>query len=93
MEKYDEGKLFRNTRGDAWTKYSLCNRMYRLSEYTGVKMTAYDLRHGYITRKIKEGVNHMVIAPAVGHTDGSMIGKVYSHIAEEESHLREELGD
>lgn len=25
-----EGKLFRNTRGEAWSKFALCNRMYRL---------------------------------------------------------------
>jgi integrase len=93
LAKYPEGKLFRNTRGEAWTKFALCNRMGRLSERTGVKITAYDLRHGYITKKIKDGVNHMVIAPAVGHTDGSMIGKVYSHVSEEEQHLREALGD
>lgn len=93
VAKYPEGKLFRNTRREAWTKFALCNRMYRLSEETGVKITAYDLRHGYITRKIKEGVNHMVIAPAVGHTDGSMIGRVYSHVSEEEDHLIEALGD
>lgn len=93
LEKYPEGKLFRNTRGDAWTKYSLCNRMHRLSKYTGVKITAYDLRHGYITKKLKAGVDHMVIAPAVGHTDGSMIGKCYSHIGQEEDHLRNALGD
>lgn len=93
MAQHQEGKLFRNTRGEAWTKFALCNRMYRLSEDTGVKITAYDLRHGYITKKIKEGVNHMVIAPAVGHTDGSMIGKVYSHAGQEEDHLRSALGD
>lgn len=93
MAKYTEGKLFRNTRGQAWTKFALCNRMYRLSKETGVKITAYDLRHGYISKKIMDGVNHMVIAPAVGHTDGSMIGKCYSHIGQEEAHMREALGD
>ncbi len=93
VEKYPEGKLFRDSRGNAWSKYAVCERMNTLSEKTGVKITAYDLRHGYITKKIKAGVNHMVIAPAVGHTDGSMIGKVYSHVSQEEAHLREALGD
>lgn len=88
-----EGKLFRNKRGDPWTKYAVCERMYRLSKKTGVKLTAYDFRHGYITKKIKDGVNHMVIAPAVGHKDGSMIGKTYSHVSQEEDHLRAALGD
>ena len=35
MAKRREGKLFRNTRGDGWTKYAVCNRMYRLSVATG----------------------------------------------------------
>lgn len=91
--KYPEGKVFCDTRGNGWSKYGICSRMADLSERCGVKITAYDLRHGYITKKIKAGVNHMVIAPAVGHTDGSMIGKVYSHVSQEEAHLREALGD
>lgn len=88
MGKYTEGKLFRNTRGDAWTKFALCNRMARLSEYTGIKMTAYDLRHGWCTRKLKDGHGHMQIAACMGHTDGSMLSKIYSHVHEDEEHLR-----
>ena len=88
MATYTEGKLFRNTRGEAWTKFALCNRMYRLSEQTGVKITAYDLRHGWCTRKLKEGHGHMQIAACMGHSDGSMIAKVYSHVHEDEEHLR-----
>lgn len=93
LTKCPEGKLFRDSRGNAWSKYAVCERMCTLSEKTGVKTTAYDLRHGYISKKIMEGVNHMVLAPCVGHTDGSMIGKVYSHVSQEEAHLRAALGD
>lgn len=93
LAQYPEGKLFRDARGNGWSKYAVCERMATLSKRCGVKITSYDLRHGYITKKIKAGVNHMVIAPAVGHTDGSMIGKVYSHVSQEEAHLREALGD
>lgn len=93
VEKYPEGKLFRDSRGNAWSKYAVCERMFTLSEKTGVKLTAYDLRHGWFTRKIVQGVNHMVLAAAGGHTDGSMIGKVYSHVGQEEAHMREALGD
>lgn len=93
LAKYPEGKLFRDSRGNAWSKYAVCERMAALSKRCGVKMTSYDLRHGYITKKIKAGVNHMVIAPAVGHTDGSMIGRVYSHVSQEEAHMRAALGD
>ena len=93
LAKCPEGKLFRDSRGAGWSKYAVCERMDKLSKRNGVKITAYDLRHGYVTKKIKAGVNHMVIAPAIGHKDGSMIGKVYSHVAQDEAHLREALGD
>lgn len=93
LAKYPEGKLFRDSRGAGWSKYAVCERMDKLSKRNGVKITAYDLRHGYVTKKIKAGVNHMVIAPAIGHKDGSMIGRVYSHVAQDEAHMRAALGD
>jgi integrase/recombinase XerC len=50
-----EGKLFRNTRGEPWSKFALCNRMYRLSRVAGGKKSAYDMRHGFATRKLVQG--------------------------------------
>jgi integrase len=47
-----EGKLFRNNRGDPWTKYAVCNRMHRLSTATGRKKAMYDARHIFATRKL-----------------------------------------
>lgn len=93
MEKNSDGKVFRNTRGQAWTKYALCNRMYRLSERTGIRMFMYAARHGYATRKLKAKHGHLEIAATMGHTDGSMIAKVYSHIDEDDEHLRLVLVD
>ena len=75
-----EGKLFRNVRGRPWTKYAVCNRMYRLSRATGRKMALYDARHGFATRKLVLGHDHLSIAELMGHGDGTMISTVYGHL-------------
>jgi integrase len=88
-----EGKLFRNTRGQSWTKYALCNRMYRLSRVAGVKKAAYDMRHGFATRKLVQGHDHLTIAELMGHRDGKMLAKVYAHLDRNDAHLKKALED
>lgn len=86
-------KLFLNTRGEAWTKFAVCNRMYRLSILTGKKMAAYDTRHGFATRKLLQGHDHLIVAALMGHTNGSMLATVYSHVDKDEAHLKRALAD
>ncbi len=89
-----EGKLFRNTRGCAWTKYAVCNRMYRLSRATGRKMAMYDARHGFATRKLVQGHDFTsTIAELMGHRDGTMISQVYGHLDRQSDHLKKALAD
>lgn len=84
-------KVFRNARGEPWTKYAVCNRMHRLSKLIDKKLAAYDARHGFATRKLIAGHGHLTIAALMGHTDGSMIAKVYSHIDKDDDHLKKAL--
>lgn len=93
MGNRTEGKIFLNTRNEPWTKYSICNRMHRLSKKTGTRMFMYAARHGYATRKLKAKHGHLEIAATMGHTDGTMLAKVYSHIDEDIEHLRTILLD
>ena len=93
MAKNPDGKVFRNTRNDAWTKFALCARMDKLSKLTKIKLTMYDARHGFATRKLKAKHGHLEIAATMGHVDGSMLAKVYSHIDEDDEHLRSVLVD
>jgi integrase len=88
-----KGKLFRNTRSQTWTKYAVCNRMYRLSRATGVKKTAYDMRHGFATRKLVQGHDHLIIAELMGHRDGTMLAKVYANLDWNDAHLKKALED
>ncbi len=91
MAKPSRNKLFRNARSDAWSKYAICNRMHRLSVKTGRKLCAYDARHGFATRKLKQGHDHLTIAAIMGHTNGSMLATVYSHIDTDGEFLKKAL--
>lgn len=93
MAKYPEGKLFRNNRGTPWTKYAVCNRFHRLSKATGKKLFCYAARHGFATRKLIQGHDSITVAALMGHTDGSMLAKVYSHVDKDTGHLKRALAD
>ena len=43
----------------------------------------YDLRHTFVTRKLRAGVDAHVVAKLVGHRDTQMIDSVYSHVADD----------
>ena len=88
-----EGKLFRNKRGGEWTKFAICNRFHRLSQVIGKRMFCYAARHGFGTRKLIQGHDHLTVAAIMGHTDGSMLSKVYSHIDQDVAHLKRALAD
>jgi integrase len=88
-----ESKLFLNNRGTPWTKYAVCNRFHRLSKATGKRMFCYAARHGFATRKLTHGHDHLTVAALMGHTDGSMLAKVYSHVDQDTAHLKRALAD
>ena len=87
------GKLFRNSRGEPWTKYAVCNRMYRHSRAAGKPMSAYDARHGLGTRKLVQGHDHLTVAELMGQRDGTLLAKVYGHLDRNVDHLKRALTD
>jgi len=91
QDRNDNGKLFRNRRGTLWTKFAICNRMHRLSMATGVKHSLYDARHGWATRKLIQGHDHLTLPVLLGHTVGSMLARVHSHLEKDEAHLKKAL--
>jgi integrase/recombinase XerC len=91
MAKRCDGKLFRNTRGSAWNRHSLCNRMERLSKQIGKRYALYDLRHSFCQRLLEAGVGHIALAEIMGHVNAQMVSAVYSHMNRATSHLREAL--
>ncbi len=88
MEKYPDGKILRNSRGQPWTKFAVCARMQELSKRLGKRMVCYEARHGFFTRKLKEGVGLIDLAEIGGHTNGNMIATVYQHVGDDIERLK-----
>ena len=85
--QHPEGPIFRNTDGKPWTPYSIGCRFYRLKDKLGERYALYDMRHGFAERLLEDGVDHLTVAALLGHKDGSMLSKVYSHLNKADSHL------
>lgn len=56
-------------------------------------MFMYAARHGFGTRKLIQGHDHLTVAAIMGHADGSMLAKIYSHVSDDEAHLKKALQD
>ncbi len=93
MGQYPDGKLFRNCRGVAWTKFAVCNRFLRISKILGKRLFAYGARHNFGTRKLLQGHDAITVATLMGHADATMLSKVYAHVSDDEAHLKRALAD
>jgi integrase len=78
------GPLFRNTKGNAWTKDAINCAIRRLRRKTGIgyDFTAYVLRHGWATDALAAGEPVALVAEMLGHSDTRMLTSVYSHLIE-----------
>jgi len=91
MQTYSEGPIFRNSDGNPWTKNSLALAFQRLSKKVGFRITAYAIRHTFATTALTNGLDCVTVGLLMGHRDGSMVSKVYQHLAQREDHLRAAL--
>jgi integrase len=87
--KYPDGPLFRNSRGAGWSSAALVGRFERLAKRVGFAVTAYSLRHTFITSALERGVDPITLATLVGHSDLKMIQKHYAHLQRCAAHLRQ----
>jgi len=88
---HPDGLLFLNARGKPWNGFNMNNRFQRLKKHLGVKYAAYSLRHSFAERKLEAGHDHLTVAAWLGHADGTMLARVYSHLGDRQDHLREQL--
>ncbi len=86
-----KGPIFRNRTGDPWTPFSINCRFCRLQKKLGTKYALYSLRHSFATRLLEAGVDPLTVSALLGHADGAMLARVYSHLGESVDHLREAL--
>jgi len=87
LERHPEGVLFRNKRGRPWTAYALGGRFGRLKKHLGVRYACYDLRHGFCQDMLESGNDPLTVAELMGHADGSMVARIYSHMNQADNHL------
>jgi integrase len=89
--KNPTGPMFRNRKGNPWTRYSLHCRFYRLAEKLGFHVCSYSIRHTFATDAIIRGVDLVSIAMLMGHTDLKMLSRVYQHVQKRSDHLQAAL--
>jgi site-specific recombinase XerD len=88
MKAKPDDFVFRCRNGKPWTKGSIVCRFFRLKERTGLAVCATMIRHGFCQRMLEAGHDHLTVAALLGHANGQMVSKVYSHISSNEGHLR-----
>ncbi|MEO1523929.1 MAG: tyrosine-type recombinase/integrase [Planctomycetota bacterium] len=95
-EQNSKGQLFRNTKGNAWTKDAIVCRMKRIrvkaSSDLGYELPvmAYGARHTYATTALENGVDSTVVAELMGHRDTTMVARTYSHLRKNSAHLHQQ---
>lgn len=87
--KYPQGKLFRNTRGKAWTTDAVNCRFATLKKKLGKRYCLYLLRHAWATRALERGLDSLTVAVLLGHSDPSTLARVYQHLAQNPLYLQE----
>lgn len=80
IEQRPNGPLFRNLRGEPWTKDAIKNRLNRISSKVGFRVIAYGLRHSWATQALMSGVDSTSVAHLMGHRDTTMVNRVYGHL-------------
>ena len=88
---HPEGRIFRNTRGRAWTTDAVNCRFTTLQKKLGNRYCLYVLRHTWMNRLLTNGVDSLTVAILAGHADPSTLAKTYQHLSQDPSYLRNAL--
>lgn len=89
MLKHPDGPIFRNLRGNPWTKNAICCRFDRLDKKLGFRICLYSIRHTWATRALENGVDIATVAAIMGHKDATTLMRVYSHVGHNRQRLHE----
>ena len=93
MEKYPEGKIFRNVRGNPWTASCVQRTFVRLEKKIGKRYCQYNLRHSFGNRMLTERrLDSLVVAELMGHSSTQMLATTYSHLNANPDHLLKAVG-
>ncbi|MCG8653016.1 MAG: tyrosine-type recombinase/integrase [Pirellulales bacterium] len=73
---HPSGALFRNSRGNAWTKNAVNWSLRRVTAKVGFRVIAYGARHSYATNALTQGgVDPVSLSHFMGHKDPTMVSR------------------
>ena len=87
----EEGPVFRNSKGRAWTPNACTCRFGHLTEKVGRRLALYDFRHAFATDMLKSGVSPLTVAELMGHTNVKMLMDTYQHIASDPRYMHSQI--
>jgi len=94
VERYAEGPIFRNTRGNPWTKDAFNCRFKRLKKALNMpQLCAYACRHSFAHWKLTNGHDAHVVAKLMGHVDSRMVETRYGHLEQSTEFMRAQTSD
>ena len=87
VKEHPTGKLFRNTDGKPWTTSAVNCTFGRMKTKLKKRYSLYALRHAWATNALQRGVDRLTVAILMGHSDPSMLSKVYQHVSLNPAHM------
>ena len=84
-----KGKTVQKTASDL-TKEARRKLTFKLACSLAPRWSLYAIRHTWATQALQKGVDPLTTAVLMGHTDPSMLSKVYQHVALNPSHMLEQ---
>lgn len=90
-DRRPEGPLLRNSDDQPWRKDAVNCRFKRLAPKPGFKFCLYHFRHSFATRQLQLGVDPLTVAELLGHSDPSMLARVYQHLSHDPQHMLQQL--
>lgn len=91
VKRYPTGRLFRNEDDEPWQKDTINQRFSRRKKLMGQKLCLTHLRHSFATRMLLAGIDALTVATWLGHSDTSMLSRVYGHLAQSPDYLHQRL--
>lgn len=80
-EKYPTGPIFRNRKGEPWTRNAIRCRFRKFKKKLGIPdLCGTVIRHVYTTEALQNGVNPVALAELLGHRDVTTLSRNYAHL-------------
>lgn len=93
IREHKTGPIFRNLKGTPWTRHAVAWRIKRIRDRLGLSadMTTHALRHLFATDALDKDIPIATVSELLGHSDTTMVSRVYSHLGDRKQHLKDSL--